>query len=337
MLLDLPELCRTPFGPSPLRRAGSIRRTSTIDETWPTGHSNPSRLFGRARDLLTPVDGSAPRVLAQDELLVRHWPHRYIDQIQLTPERPFVQQLVGLRATGQFRRDLKEIAPGEREAGTPLFLLLDDLVGITHIGEAAWSRWRGTTLSRSPSDPPNQSGVDRELAGVCIGFRAGTTALGPGAPPVNVCSVPPLPHPNDPEGWHDLVDLPPVSMRRARRLDVWINEFIELESMFQDSMGEAGGGRVAVHEYCLRATVDPATRTLLSITADPRILPYRECSAAASNVHRLLGSPLGELREIVLTELRREAGCTHLNDALRALAEAPVLADQLLNYIGGWK
>jgi Protein of unknown function (DUF2889) len=328
MVLDLPELCRTPFGPSPLRRAGSIRRTSTIDETWPTGQSTPSRIFGRARDLLTPADGSDPRILAQDELLVRHWPYRFIDQIQITPERPFVQQLVGLRTTGQLRRDLKDIVPGERAAGTPLFLLLDDLVGITLIGAGAWSRWFG-------ANPPGANRVDRELAGVCIGFRAGTTALGPYAPSVNVCPVPPLPHPNDPDGWHDLVELPPVSMRRARRLDVWVDEFIELESMFQDSMGEPGGGRVAVHEYGLRATVDPATRTLLSITADPRILPYRECPAAVSNVRRLLGSPLGELREMVLTELRRDAGCTHLNDALRALAEAPVLADQLLNCANG--
>ena len=34
----------------------------------------------------------------------------------------------------------------------------------------------------------------------------------------------------------------------------------------------------------------------------------------------LLGTPLPELREKVLAELRGTAGCTHLNDALRALA-----------------
>ena len=42
-----------------------------------------------------------------------------------------------------------------------------------------------------------------------------------------------------------------------------------------------------------------------------------------------VASPLPELREKVLVELRGTAGCTHLNDALRALAEVPVLVHRL--------
>jgi hypothetical protein len=39
----------------------------------------------------------------------------------------------------------------------------------------------------------------------------------------------------------------------------------------------------------------------------------------------MVGKTLAQLREAVLDELRGVAGCTHLNDALRALADVPVL------------
>jgi hypothetical protein len=54
-----------------------------------------------------------------------------------------------------------------------------------------------------------------------------------------------------------------------------------------------------------------------------------ECPSAASNLSRLLGTPLPDLREKVLAELRGTVGCTHLNDALRALAEVPALCRAL--------
>jgi len=50
---------------------------------------------------------------------------------------------------------------------------------------------------------------------------------------------------------------------------------------------------------------------------------------AATNVHRMVGTLLTDLRAAVLQELKGIAGCTHLNDALRALAEVPALARAL--------
>src|SRR5690606_16364 len=96
-----------------------------------------------------------------------------------------------------------------------------------------------------------------------------------------------------------------------------------------DSASLPTGGRAAIHEYKLQATADPKTLELLSVVADPRILPYRECPAAAGNVARLVGTPLRAMRSQVLTVLRRSLGCTHLNDALRALGEVPMLVADL--------
>ena len=53
---------------TPPRRPGSARRTSTIDMWWPQGWGTSMRILGRARDLVTPVDGTTPRVVAEDLL-----------------------------------------------------------------------------------------------------------------------------------------------------------------------------------------------------------------------------------------------------------------------------
>ena len=99
-----------------------------------------------------------------------------------------------------------------------------------------------------------------------------------------------------------------------------------VDSMFQDSASLTDGSRIAIHEYTLQAQVDLATMTLHHVQAQPRTLPYPECPSAADNISRLVGMPLASLRSTVLTTLRKVDGCTHLNDALRALAEVPTLA-----------
>ena len=114
-------------------------------------------------------------------------------------------------------------------------------------------------------------------------------------------------------------------MRRARRIDVWCDTLIHIDAHFQDSATTPEGSRVALHEYRIRATADPVSLALLSLEAEPRVLPFAECPAAAPNAGRMVGKSLTALREAVLDELRGVAGCTHLNDALRALADVPLL------------
>lgn len=122
-------------------------------------------------------------------------------------------------------------------------------------------------------------------------------------------------------------------MRRARRIDVSRDTIVRIDAHFQDSATTPEGGRQALHEYRVRATADPVSLELLSVEAEPRVLPFAECPAAAANVLRLVGTPLPRLRERVLEELRGPAGCTHLNDALRALADVPILLRQIDNQV----
>jgi hypothetical protein len=126
-------------------------------------------------------------------------------------------------------------------------------------------------------------------------------------------------------GFHALPQQDGISMRRARRIDVWRDGCIHIDSTFQDSATILGRGRIGVHEYTLKTTADPETFRLLSVNAEPRVLPFPECQSAPKYIGRLVGTPLRELRKTVPQELRRVLGCTHLNDALRALAEVPAL------------
>ncbi|MET7769470.1 DUF2889 domain-containing protein [Nocardia sp. NPDC005366] len=278
---------------------------------------------------MTPDDGGDPVVLREDTMRAGiDSATRTIEEIETHPTRPNVMKLIGSRGGGNSRAVLAEAMAGESSAGTPLYLLLDDIAGASLIAGFAYSRWVDHDLLMQAIG----AGPVRDMTGLCAGFQPGSGAMMPdGSPKWNhqVRSVAPLPRANDPLSWHALEEITDMAMRRARRIDVHVADLITIDSMFQDSSTVPTGGRVAVHEYRLTATADPDTGDLLTIDADPRVLPYDECPLAARNVGKILGTPLSELRTVVLEKLSGTEGCTHLNDAMRALAEVPVLVRDL--------
>jgi hypothetical protein len=288
-----------------------------------------SRISGRARDIITPHSGGAPLVCAEDAFEATLKPDRSIAAIASNPVRPALAQLNGESGGGHLRKVLKEIIPAELHNATPLYLILDDISGASLVSGWAWSLWNPNWLT----DAMTQSQMEKRfeiMEGVCTGFAPGSSALDINTDRSKGTPVPDLRHPDDPEGWHAFTEQDgKIGMRRARRIDVWLDDVIVIDSAFQDSATTPTGGRAAVHEYRLNVTADPKSLQILSITAEPRILPFAECPSAALNMSRLIGSTLPELRAKVLTELRGTAGCTHLNDALRALADVPMLLRHL--------
>jgi hypothetical protein len=141
-----------------------------------------------------------------------------------------------------------------------------------------------------------------------------------------VARVPPLVDPDDPLGWHQLPELPLMGMRRSRRIDAWQDGgTILVDTMFRDLVHDPDGDEVAVHEYAIQVTIDRVTGTLVDVVAQPRVLPFPECPAAAPNARWLIGLPVADLRSEVISRIRGADCCTHLNDALRALADVPAL------------
>jgi Protein of unknown function (DUF2889) len=327
-------LARSPIGPAPVRRPCSIRRTSTIDTSWPEGYGKPMLMQGTARDVWTPDDGGAPVELAQHSYRIMASAVREIQSISVSPDCPRAQQLIGVRGGGQSRAALTEIMADERIKGSPLYLILDDFAGASLVAGWVWSRWVddwGALAEKSGLK--STAGRGGNMEGVCTGFSPGSSALmsdrGTQMKDQNCISVPSLVNVADPEGWHTLATQEGIGMRRARRIDVW-REGAELaiDVGFQDSGTQPDSAdRIAVHEYHVTARTESGR--LSNLKVDPRILPYQECPGAVIHTQRILSKPLADLRAEVLITLPGILGCTHLNDVLRSMAEVPAMAANL--------
>ena len=320
---------RQSAGHAPLRRPGSIRRTTSIDSEWPDGYGEPWEMVGRARDLLTPLEGDPVELAAGGYHIVAS-PLREILEIELSPAHPRAQELVGVRAGGASRRAIAEALGDLR--GTPTFQVLDDFAGASLVAGWIWSQWRGDWAS-GPQRGAQQSTAGRKgaMLDICTGFAAGGSAFKADGTPDNVnqsfTEVGPLEHPDDAAGWHPMPHQEGPRKRRARRIDLWLqNDLIMVDAGFQDSGSNPAGGRTAIHEYRLYAEIDPATSRLVALQALPLILPYRECPGASVKATRLIGSDVREFRDSVVEVLPSTLGCTHLNDVLRALSDVPELA-----------
>ena len=310
----------SPAAADPSRRAGSVRRTSTIDMTWPSGALGPMEMHGRARDLHTSVTGAAA-VCDLASVQVTLDPARVVTAARVSTPDVDVTPLLGGSVGSGFRRRLAATLPADHAAGTALHLLLDDLVGAAIVSDFALRQWQVFGLTPRAASP-------RRVVGLCTGFTEGSTALHPDGTSTGVhrtLAVPSVADVGDPLGWHDAPEPPGMSMRRARRIDVWTDDGrVGVDAMFQDSCTDPSGGRRAVHEYRITAAAD-AAGTIETLTATPRTLPYHECPFATAGLGRLVGTALGGLRTGVPSTLRGTAGCTHLNDAVRGLADVPAL------------
>lgn len=319
-----------PLSVAPPRRPGSVRRTSSLDVTWPDGQGTAMRMLGRCRDLATFADGRYNE-LAYDAVKLDVDADRTIRSIEATPHREGVDKLVGARGGGGMRLALDQALPTDRSGHTPLALLLDDVAGASLVGGFAWSRHSGDWMRGSArSDGAPLRRAARTMVGICSGFRPGASSLSPDGTNIGdghaVMQVPPLADPEDPVGWHRMDPLPSVGLRRARRMDLWRDgDRYLVDAHFRDACSDPQLYQVAVHEYSLSVAIDAGSLKVTSLEAIPRVLPYAECPAASNNVGRMEGQRLADLQSSVLAILRGVDCCTHLNDCLRALADIAAL------------
>lgn len=283
------------------------------------------QVLGRARDLVTARNGSVAVVGAAcfEACFGADWK---LQAIASSPPRAGLEKLVGLRGGGGFRKALREVMPVEADGSDPLWLILDDIVGAVLVSSVAWAEWDSDWEKKAFGGVPIEQ-LLKARENVCIGHAAGSSAQTreihekmPRKP-----DAASLLRADDPVGWHAMETQDGVGFRRMRRMDIVRTEEISIDAEFQDSATKPDGGRIAVHEYSIRATADQVSSKLLSLEAEPRVLPYGECPGVMSNLPRLLGEPLGAMRRAVPAALPGAAGCTHLNDALRALADVPAL------------
>lgn len=334
LLTDLPPAPSAPRSDPPVRAPGSIRRTAHWHVTWPGGIGTDMHVAAVARDLRTGA-GNTSRETGRATASVVVAPGRVLRSVRVHPDRPAAEALVGARGGGGFRAALRAALPADQAGGTLGYLLLDDLPGVTLVGPYAWRLF--PEWASRPTSSGRHPGPGHDMTGICTGFRPdGLPAhrLGTGEDlQQNLVPAPPPDGsaPTDPLGWHGVPDPAPGTpmLRRRRRIDVTGGPEVTVDSWFRDSMWHPDGREIVVHEYGVTARVDRDTGRLTALAADPRVLPFPTCPAAAAHVPLLVGEPVRSLRSRVVELLPGTDGCTHLNDALRALTEVPVLVGAL--------
>jgi hypothetical protein len=309
-----------------------------MDVRRPNGLGGGLTLAGHARDLLTGSDGSG-RVAAEARLTATVSARPYVVEAVATEPGINGGHLVGEAAVAGFRAVLARVTPEHLAARSPLYQLLDEipvavLVSGQVIGYAYQQRVEaaggGLPVARERQPDPRATGA----ADQCAGWRVGATIMGAydrdGFSPVVRGPLAPSLDDDDPMAWHPMEALPPLAMRRRRRLDlVRHGDLLVAEGMFRDSHVTDEGSELVIHEYALRASFDPETLTVVDIEADPRTLPWVECPDAAASALRVVGRSAHDLRTWVRAELVGVPTCTHLNDQLRSLEDVVALAGHL--------
>ena len=326
MTKSTPVAPRAPLEDVPARAPGSVRRTMHVD-VGPRGEwSSPLAMEGAARDLRTGPEGPTgevqgePTVLAEVQVTAGFDISRRLESLTTSPAAAWTDAVIGTRAGGGFRRHLEEVVPPE-QARSLLRQVLDDMPAAALISGYGLMRMARRNGHHPGSLMP--SGALARMTDLCSGWRSGgtavlSTAAGQGVPMQDCPPAPPLTS-GDRDAWHALGPLEMDWMRRRRCIDVDVGPdgTFAIWAMFRDTVGEGDGDEVVLHEYAV--TVGGIGGVVGSIVAEPRVLPFPECPAAADAVGALVGSEVRSLATVVPDTLTGIASCTHLNDLLRAL------------------
>ena len=324
-----PQQPATSTPPRPLR---SARRTSTIDTTRPDGVLGRTVIEGMARDLVTSDSGRARVAAVARVRLVADGTDRSLLELETDPAVDALAQLRGALVGPGFRAKVDALVPYSEHGAAPLLMLLDDVPGAALV-----SGYAQLHQGAFPTRPVPDQFLDAQVD-LCAGWAGDASMMqmirATGQNPTPLGPVAPdLLDPDDPDAWHARPELPPHSMRRARRLDVIapapVGAPYRVDAYFRDSHMDGAGEETVVHEYGVIATVDPATRTLLTVAATAHVLPWQECPQAVASAGRLVGQPVADLRRVVRREFTGTSTCTHLNDVLRLLADVEFLAAEL--------
>jgi hypothetical protein len=306
----------------PAQRRSSVRRSAVVDMVRLHGRLLPMTVAGRARDVVTEPNGGATVVdEATFDMVVDE--HVRVSSFTSTPPERGVSGLVGCKATSGFRRAVDDLLPDPSERRSPLYRLLFDVPMAVLVPGYALEFEGGR-------DRP----VRTRRIDVCAGWRAKgifASSVGVGRP-IPVAPGPAVMSPvfaSDDLGWPALPRLVPGAMRRYRRLDVWSKDRLVADAWFHDTFVDATGAERMVHQYHLRAGIDPCDLTVVDLQVDPGFLPSVDCGAAAASAEAARGELVESLAGAVRASCPTSSTCTHLNDFLSTLADVPALAGWL--------
>jgi hypothetical protein len=332
----VPAATRRPQSALPALAAGSVRRASHVRLRWPEVDADPlaapMQVHGAVRDVATDRDGTA-RLLGDATLGCTIAADRTLTAVWADPVSPELSALVGRSASRGWRAAARQVAADETRLGA---LLADVPIAVLLSSYGALRQGRIELAAVET--------MAGRMRNACAGWADGATPMRsleaggglplPGIVPLDSVEV------DAASGMGPLTTEPrpplaPGELRRTRLLDVgpvaWQDAGgVRLVAGFRDSWHDPAAGASAgttrgegvLHEYVLVAELS-TDLVVESIAADPRVLPYRECTLAAQSPERLVGHRVDDVRHLGPTG--DPTACTHLNDLLRTLAAVPVL------------
>ena len=325
-MLTLPDSAgpHRPVARTSVRRANSLRRTSSIDSTRPKGLGGDVAGDGRARDLLT---GDAGDISATTIAHLTATIDLGRTLLSSTTEPPIagLNEMVGTSVASGWRGRAAQALSIDTRHHPLLNLLIDDLPGASLVSQIA--------LQAAHALPAASPGMRQHILAatdICAGWVSGGTMMAafdehdqmpsPVGPPAPV-----LEREDDALGWHPMAQLSAHATRRRRLLDLWADpdgtSTHAFEAHFRDSHVDADGQETVVHEYVVTGRLDEGTRCFTAVEAEARVLPWVECPNALASARRLVGTQIGDLRTRVRSDFTGVSTCTHLNDTLRSLAD----------------
>lgn len=320
LVASLPTGPRRPLAATPARPPGSVRRSTAIDQR--PGPDGTVEILGQARDLRTRADGTA-LVLDETRLHVVADANGVMADVKADPPAPALRELVGVPTGSGFRARAAAAVPDHARRHSGLHQLLDDVPLAALLGHYA--------VTRAHPEWQLPDGAADAMADVCAGWATGGTMLDAlartGTFPVPVGPpAPPLATSGDPLAWPVLEPMAPGSVRRVRRLDLVEGDPLVVEVYHRDSHLDVDGAEDVLHEYTLRATVDPSTLVVGGAVARAHVLPWPECPAALASADRVVGLPLADLAVVIGAADVGTSTCSHLDDLLRSMAGLAALA-----------
>jgi hypothetical protein len=324
---DTRDAAAPPPGPNrpvvgtPPRAPASIRRTTTVDISFPNGIGGSVTADVRGQDVQTDAAGEREVIDTFGATFTIDPDAAHVAAVEDSAANDPLDGLVGLPMRGGFARRLIEVLPVDSASRSLCYSAIENLGGAYLV-----SGYAGLRTGVRQFAPEHAELAAQMQADVCVGWAASgqviRTIKSTGRNPVPFGPAAPAFESDDPHGWHDHAPLPPTSVRRRRRTDVrraTSGDGLEVEHHFRDSYAGTDTEQV-MHEYLVDATFDDHRR-LVALRVDPRVLPWNECPGAVASAQRIVGVALDEIATEVRKELTGATTCTHLNSTLRALAD----------------
>lgn len=319
----------------PDRRPHSIRRTLSIQSSFPDGPLSNVRTVGKGRDLYTGNGPSNARILGEQKIDVILSPEHKILSLEDCTAGRHLSFLHGMTLGKDVREAMRAELAEELETRSLLVRLIEEVSAAAFLAPGSWFAW--------VSDPKvyrdmfgAASRLENKVEGLCISYAPGSIAITPDGKAnhdlIARNRVRLAKHADDSLDWHGFDVFEGPQFWRIRYNDVWReNDRIMLETGFQDSasLQDQTDIRGVYHEYHVIARIDAEDFTLIDAGIIPGSLPYPTCIAAPANVDRLIGRSVLEFGKLVPAELARVLGCTHLNEALKSFQDTRALASKL--------